>query len=75
VRGQAIALATLANFSSNFAVSLALPPLRAAAGPAATYFFFAAVGVLAVVVIDRAVPETKGKSLEEIEAMWGERGE
>lgn len=33
---------------------------------------FAAVGVGALATINAIVPETKGKSLEEIEAMWGE---
>ena len=37
---------------------------------AATYFTFAAVGVVAVVIINAIVPETKGKTLEEIEALW-----
>ena len=34
VRGQAIALATLTNFGSNFAVSLVLPSLQETYGPA-----------------------------------------
>lgn len=37
---------------------------------AATYFTFAAIGVGAVVTIHAIVPETKGKTLEEIEALW-----
>lgn len=37
---------------------------------AATYFAFAAIGVAAVATINAIVPETKGKSLEEIEALW-----
>ncbi|EFN53468.1 hypothetical protein CHLNCDRAFT_25635 [Chlorella variabilis] len=70
VRGQAIALATLTNFGSNFLVSLALPTITESFGPAATYFTFAAIGVGAVVTIHAIVPETKGKTLEEIEALW-----
>ncbi|KAI3424105.1 hypothetical protein D9Q98_009466 [Chlorella vulgaris] len=70
VRGQAIALATLTNFGSNFAVSLVLPSLQENFGQAATYFTFAAIGVAAVVTINAIVPETKGKTLEEIEALW-----
>lgn len=72
VRGQAIALATLTNFGSNFLVSLALPSIQEAYGPAATYFVFAAIGVVAFATIYSIVPETKGKSLEEIELMWAD---
>lgn len=70
VRGQAIALATLTNFGSNFAVSLVLPTLQETFGQSAMYFTFAAIGVAALVTINAYVPETKGKSLEEIERMW-----
>ncbi|KAL6785000.1 hypothetical protein ACKKBG_A02020 [Auxenochlorella protothecoides x Auxenochlorella symbiontica] len=72
VRGQAMALATLTNFSSNFAVSLALPSVRESIGPSATYLVFAVVGVASLVTIYNIVPETKGKTLEEIEALWME---
>jgi len=78
IRGRAAALATLTNFASNFAVSLALPSLQAALGPAGTYAAFSALAALSTAAIFAAVPETKGKSLEEIEAMMmvgGGRGE
>lgn len=42
---------------------------------AATYFTFAAIGVAAVVTINAIVPETKGKTLEEIEALWTDGGD
>jgi sugar porter (SP) family MFS transporter len=71
VRGQAIALATLTNFASNFLVSLILPSLTESFGPASTYFVFAGIGVVALVTINNIVPETKGRSLEEIEKLWG----
>ncbi|KAL4459129.1 hypothetical protein ABPG75_013994 [Micractinium tetrahymenae] len=75
VRGQAIALATLTNFGSNFLVSLLLPSIQETFGQGATYFTFAAIGVAAVVTIQAIVPETKGKTLEEIEALWTPGGE
>jgi sugar porter (SP) family MFS transporter len=70
VRGQAIALASLTNFGSNFLVSLLLPSVQEMYGPASTYLIFSLIGMVAVVVIYKIVPETKGKSLEEIEALW-----
>lgn len=57
------------------AVLLWLGPLvsRRCARCAATYFAFASIGVAAVVTINSIVPETKGKTLEEIEAMWQDK--
>ena len=69
-RGRAAALATLTNFGANAAVSLALPPLQAAAGPSATYLLFSVISVASAVLIAGNVPETKGKTLEEIEAVF-----
>lgn len=73
VRSQAIALATIVNFGSNFLVSLALPVLQTRAGLAPTFALFAGLGVAALAFIYEMVPETKGKTLEEIEEMWSER--
>lgn len=72
VRGQAIAVATFINFGSNFGVSLVLPSLQSAAGPSATYLLFAAIGCVAVANIYFNVPETKGKTLEQIEQIWSQ---
>ncbi len=35
-----------------------------------TFLMYAAVGVLAWIVTFRLVPETKGKTLEQIQAYW-----
>ena len=70
IRGQALALATLTNFASNFVVSLCIPSLQETLGPAGLYFAFCGIGCVALYTIYATVPETKGKSLEEIEEMW-----
>jgi sugar porter (SP) family MFS transporter len=70
IRGQALALATLTNFASNFVVSLCIPSLQETLGPAGLYFAFCGIGCVALYTIYATVPETKGKSLEEIEKMW-----
>lgn len=54
-------------------VSLALPALQDGIGAGYTYLVFAAVSVAAVATIYSIVPETKGKTLEQIEAMWKEQ--
>ena len=51
-------------------VSLVLPTVQDTFGAGATYLGFAAIGVVAVATIYAIVPETKGKSLEEIEALF-----
>lgn len=73
VRGPALALATITNFGSNFIVSLVLPAVQQGFGLAGTYALFAGIGVVAVVSVAVTVPETKGKTLEEIQAMWESR--
>lgn len=70
VRGPAVALATFVNFGTNFIVSLVLPVVQASVGLGNTYFIFSALGVIAFASIFFTVVETKGKSLEEIEALW-----
>ena len=70
MRSAAIAVASFTNFSANFLVSLALPTLNQVLGVGATYALFGTIAVAAVVAIFVLVPETKGKSLEEIECMF-----
>ena len=70
-RGAAIGLATLVNFASNAGVGYVLPALQDDLGMNNVYYLFAAVGALAVLTIYLIVPETKGKSLEEIEKELG----
>lgn len=68
VRSAAVGLATITNFGSNFLVSLVLPSVQDALGPSGTYLAFAFLGVASVASVYFTLPETKGKTLEEIEA-------
>eukprot|EP00894_Picocystis_sp_ML_P001880 jgi/Pico_ML_1/52397/g3106.t1 len=67
IRGSAIAVATLANFGSNFLVTLSLPLVQGSLGESGTYTLFAALGIASLISVYFTVPETKGLSLEEIE--------
>ena len=67
VRGRGMSVATVANWGSNFAVTLAFPILTAALGSAPVFLIFAALSLAALIFTWRMVPETKGRSLEEIE--------
>lgn len=69
-RSAAVGLATVVNFSSNAAVSFAVPLLNESVGQGGTYALFACLGAVALLSIYATVPETKGKSLEQIEAAW-----
>lgn len=75
VRGGAMSVATFANWFSNLLVTLAFPALIAGVGPAAAFAGFAMVGVLGFLFSFRLVPETRGRTLEEIERRWGRGGE
>ncbi len=67
VRGRAMSVATLANWFGNFVVSLVFLPLLKLLGEAPTFWLYAAVSVLGIVFVRAYVPETKGRSLEDIE--------
>lgn len=56
---------------SNFAVGLWTPPLLERIGWA-TYLFYAAWNLIALFVVWKWFVETKGKSLEEIEAIFND---
>ncbi len=72
-RGHAAGVGTMANWTSNFLVSLTFLPLINWLGSAPTFWFYAAIGIFTVFFCLRFVPETKGKQLEEIEAMFEQR--
>lgn len=52
---------------ANTIISLFFPSVVAAFGISTTFFLFAGVGVLAIIFIATQVPETHGRSLEELE--------
>jgi MFS transporter, SP family, galactose:H+ symporter len=67
VRGQAASVATMANWLSNFIVSLTFLSLLNALGSAWTFILYAVLCVVGVWFCFRFVPETKGVPLEFIE--------
>ncbi|HUC91089.1 MAG TPA: sugar porter family MFS transporter [Paenibacillus sp.] len=70
VRGIAIAIASMALWTGDYVVSQMFPPLLESAGPAITFWIFGAASLFTFFFTWRSVPETKGKSLEDMEAMW-----
>ena len=70
IRSRAMGVATMANWGSNLLVALTFLSLLRALGRPWTFWLYALVGVVAWVFVLRMVPETKGKTLEQIEADW-----
>ena len=71
IRGRAMSVATVALWASNYLVSQTFPVLIESAGSALTFWFFALMCIATILFTGFVVPETKGRSLEEIERSWG----
>lgn len=80
LRGRAMALATLLLWAANFVVSQTFPVINEDPGLVATFrhafpfWLYALFCAVTVIVTWLFVPETKGKTLEEIEQYWQKRG-
>ena len=72
VRGRAIAVATAFNWLAAFVVAQFFLSVVDTIGEAATFLIFAIMCVVSFVFVARYVPETKGRSLEEIQSDWTE---
>jgi sugar porter (SP) family MFS transporter len=67
IRGPAMAVCTVANWLFNFIVSFTFLSLTSVIGKQWTFWLYAAIGVMAIAFVARRVPETKGRSLEQIQ--------
>ena len=75
VRGRAIAVATAVNWFAAFIVAQFFLSIVDAIGESTTFFIFSAFCVITYVFVWRYVPETKGRSLEEIQERWVVKGD
>ncbi len=64
-----VTLAGFFNAMSSFAVQFVFPWELSSLGSAAIFFVYSALGVVAFVLLGWLLPETKGKSLEELEVL------
>ena len=71
LRGRAMSLATVANWGFNLLVTLTFLDLAKLFGQSGVFLLYAALTAAAFVFVLRLVPETKGRSLEQIEADLG----
>lgn len=74
VRGRAMSVASFSVWAANFLTVFLFPLFVAQVGMNMGFFVFAGFCLIATLFFYRFVPETKGKSLEEIEKYWHEKG-
>jgi len=72
IRGRAMSVAAFTVWVSCFVIAQAFPMLHDSPtiGPATTFWIFAVVSFLGWLFTWRRVPETKGRTLEDIESSW-----
>lgn len=70
IRGLAVSLGSFALMVTGFFITLTNPILIEQIMPSGTFFVYAALTLPAIWFIWKYVPETKGKTLEEIEMYW-----
>jgi MFS transporter, SP family, arabinose:H+ symporter len=70
IRGRAMSLASFTIWVSTFIVAQMFPILNEGIGASATFWIFAGVSLFGIFFVLKMVPETKGKTLEEIERAW-----
>jgi SP family galactose:H+ symporter-like MFS transporter len=75
VRGAAMSAVTVTNWALNLVVAVSFLTLVGLLGHAGTFWLYGVIAVAAWIFFYLLVPETKGKTLEQIEAHWrhGER--
>lgn len=69
IRSQAVAIAVAAQWVSNFLVSATFPSLSGWS-VGGTYCIYAFMSLLSALFVWKMVPETKGKTLEQMSALW-----
>lgn len=72
IRGAAVAIAVAFQWVSNFIVSSTFVPLYSWS-PSFTYGFYCVMCLIAALFVWKMVPETKGKTLEDMTVLWRSR--
>jgi len=70
VRGRAMSIANMALWIACFVLTFSFLSLTHAITITGAFVLYSVLCVVTFVLVWRAVPETKGKTLEEIEKMW-----
>lgn len=67
IRGSGLAISGLAQWGSNFAITMTFPIMLAGIGLGGAYGFYTICALISVFFVAKMVHETKGKELEEME--------
>lgn len=67
VRAIAVATSTLFLWLGSFSLTLSFPLLNSSLGTSGTFWIYSAICVVAFIYFVKVLPETRGKSLEELE--------
>ena len=70
IRGRAMSIATISLWVACVALTLTFLSLVRAITASGAFWLYALMSVITVVFVWRVTPETKGKTLEEIEKLW-----
>lgn len=68
MRGFGMGVAAVVLWLTNFVIGLVFPSLVSGIGISNTFFLFVVAGVFSILFVKRCVPETKGRTLETLEA-------
>ncbi len=68
IRGTAISIAVSALWIADFVLTQTFPALKAAVGTAGAFWLYGTICVAGFIFVFAAVPETSGKSLEQVES-------
>ena len=69
IRSQAVAIAVAAQWAANFLISSTYPAMMEISS-AGTYWFYGAMSIISFIFVWKMVPETKNRTLEEMEHLW-----
>jgi MFS transporter, SP family, arabinose:H+ symporter len=70
IRGRAMSIVVFSNWATNTVSAFLFPWFVARFGMHTGFFTFSVICLIATIFFWKLVPETKGKSLEEIEKFW-----
>jgi sugar porter (SP) family MFS transporter len=70
IRGTAVSVAVAALWIASFILTITFPELNRRFGAAGTFWIYAGVSVAGFLFVYWRLPETKGRTLEDIERMW-----